>query len=142
VRLRSVLPAVAPVAAVLLAALVALSGFGGTSDRRTPSSCAVIYRITDQWSGGFTSAVTLINTSNAPIDGWTLMWTFPNGQSALDVWNGVASSHGDMVSIHNTAGNEIVAPASTAVFRFTGAAGSRNELPADFHLNGRQCTMA
>lgn len=142
-RLRTLLPAVAPVSAVLLAALVALSGFGGTGgNRRAPATCAVSYRITDQWMGGFTSVVTVINTTDVPIDGWTLSWTFPNGQSALKVWNGTASTDGDAVTVHNTADNEVLAPAATAVLGFTGAAGSHNDLPADFQLNGRRCTLA
>ena len=141
-RLRHVLPAVAPVAATLLAALMVLSGFGTDADRRAPSSCAVIYRVTDEWSGGFTSAVTVINTSDAAINGWALMWTFPNGQTPLDVWNGVVSVNGATVTVRNTSDNASVPPASTAVFRFTGATGSRNEQPTGFNLNGRLCTLA
>jgi hypothetical protein len=140
--LRNVLPAVAPVSAVLLAAVMALSGFGTAADHRAPSSCAVIYRVTDEWAGGFASSVTVINTGDASINGWALKWTFPNGQTTLDVWNGVASVNGATVTVRNSSDNATVAPASTAVFRFTGAAVSRNEQPADFNLNGRLCTLA
>ncbi len=141
-RLRNVLPAVAPIAAVALAGLVALSGFGTGPTTRPPASCAVIYRITDEWSGGFSSAVTLINTSDAPIQGWELEWAFPNGQTPVEVWDGVATTRGDSVTIRNTADNAVVAPAGTTVVRFTGPAGSRNEQPHEFRVNGRTCTLA
>jgi len=142
VRLRNLLPAVAPGAAVLAALVLVGPGVGPGPGAKPPASCAVAYRVTDEWSGGFESAVTVINTGAASINGWSLIWTFPNGQTALQVWDGVASSEGSTVTVSSTPDNAPLPPAATAVFGFTGAAGSRNAPPDQFTLNGVHCSVA
>ena len=141
-RLRNLLPAVAPAAAVLAALVVLGPGVGTGPAEKRPASCAVAYRVTEEWSGGFESAVTVINTGAAPINGWSLVWTFPNGQAALKVWDGVATTDGSTVTIHSTPDNAPLPPAATAVFGFTGASGSRNAPPDTFTLNGVDCVLA
>ena len=141
-RLRNLLPAVAPCAAVLAAVVLIGPGVGPSAAHKPPASCAVAYRVTDEWAGGFESAITVINTGAASINGWSLVWTFPNGQTALQVWDGVASSEGSTVTVSSTPDNAPLPPAATAVFGFTGAAGSRNAPPDQFTLNGVHCSVA
>jgi cellulase/cellobiase CelA1 len=142
VRMRNLLPAVAPCAAVLAALVLIGPGVGSGQAGKPPGSCAVAYRVTDEWSGGFESAVTVINTGAAAINGWSLMWTFPNGQTTLRVWDGVATSDGSTVTVRSTPDNAPLPPAATAMFGFTGAAGSRNAPPDEFTLNGVHCAVA
>jgi len=142
VRLRNLLPAVAPVAAVTLALTIFSSNVGASAEDRPPRSCAVAYRITDEWNGGFNGAITVINTGDAVVNGWSLRWTFPDGQVATTVWDGVAVAKGPDVTIRSTPTNAVLPRAGTVMFGFTGSARSRNTPPPAFTLNGVACTLA
>lgn len=141
-RLRNLLPAVAPVAAVLLALTFFFSDVGARADERPPRSCAVAYRIIDEWGGGFSGSVTVINTGDALVDGWALRWIFTNGQVATGVWDAVADSTGPTVTVRSMSGNAELPPAGTAMFGFTGSVRSRNDPPQAFTLNGVSCSLA
>ena len=141
-RLRHLLPGVAPAAAVVVALLVVGYGPGAQPGDRPPHSCAVAYRVVDEWNGGFSTAVTVTNTGDAAINGWALTWTFPNGQSALDVRGAVASSRGDTVTVRSTPSNAPLRPTASARFGFTGATGTHNGAPELFTLNGVTCSLA
>jgi non-reducing end alpha-L-arabinofuranosidase len=52
------------------------------------ASCSVHYAITNSWPGGFGASLTLTNTSSTTINGWSLGFSFPNGQTITKLWNG------------------------------------------------------
>jgi mannan endo-1,4-beta-mannosidase len=115
---------------------------GASAEERPPRSCAVAYRITDGWGGGFNGSITIINTGDAMVDGWTLRWTFADGQVATNVWDGVAVSNGPSVSVRSMSANAVLPPAGTVMFGFTGSSLSRNTPPQAFTLNSVACTLA
>src|SRR3954452_8258703 len=82
-----------------LAALVA-AGTGlmvAVSAQEATAGCAVTYRVTNQWSGGFGADVS-VNNLGDPINGWTLTWSFGAGQTVQQAWNATVTQAGAAVT--------------------------------------------
>jgi hypothetical protein len=119
-------------------------GGGGTDPDPEPQptgACAVTYKITNQWSGGFQADVQLANTGTSAWSGWTLGWSFPNGQSVTQLWNGAHTQSGAAVSVKNIAWNANVAAGSSVSFGFTGSWSGTNGRPTAFRLGDQSCTV-
>jgi beta-xylosidase len=114
----------------------------GSTTTPTPSSgnsCAVTYTVTNQWSDGFGANVTIANTGASTINGWTLTWTFPGGQTITQIWNASYTQSGNRVSATNLSYNETLAPGGNTTFGFNGAWNGTNAPPTTFTLNGTSC---
>jgi hypothetical protein len=119
-------------------------GGGGTDPDPEPQptgACAVTYKITNQWSGGFQADVRLANTGTSAWSGWTLDWSFPNGQSVTQLWNAAHTQSGAAVSVKNIAWNANVAAGSSVSFGFTGSWSGTNGRPTSFRLGDQSCTV-
>jgi hypothetical protein len=119
-------------------------GGGGTDPDPEPQptgACAVTYKITNQWSGGFQADVRLANTGTSAWSGWTLDWSFPNGQSVTQLWNAAHTQSGAAVSVKNIAWNANVAAGSSVSFGFTGSWSGTNGRPTAFRLGDQSCTV-
>ncbi|MFJ7043144.1 cellulose binding domain-containing protein [Streptomyces sp. NPDC101112] len=119
-------------------------GGGGTDPDPEPQptgACAVTYKITNQWSGGFQADVQLANTGTSAWSGWNLGWSFPNGQSVTQLWNGAHTQSGAAVSVKNIAWNANVAAGSSVSFGFTGSWSGTNGRPTAFRLGDQSCTV-
>ncbi|SPF00163.1 cellulose binding domain-containing protein [Streptomyces sp. MA5143a] len=119
-------------------------GGGGTDPDPEPQptgACAVTYKITNQWSGGFQADVRLANTGTSAWSGWTLNWSFPNGQSVTQLWNAAHTQSGAAVSVKNIAWNANVAAGSSVSFGFTGSWSGTNGRPTAFRLGDQSCTV-
>jgi xyloglucan-specific exo-beta-1,4-glucanase len=120
---------------------------------RTPTAvagaaCQITYTISNQWnntasSGGFQADITIKNTSSTAINGWTLVWSFANGQTIVQLWNAAFTQSGANVTVtSNQSWNGNIAPgASVAAFGFTGNWTGANARPSAFTLNGSACTV-
>jgi endoglucanase len=102
-------------------------------------SCKVSYAITSQWDTGFQTAITLTNTSAAAISSWTLQWTFANGQQISNLWNGVLTQSGAMVTVKNAPYNGTIGAGGNTSFGFTANRTATNAVPTVFFMNGVQC---
>jgi hypothetical protein len=117
-------------------------GGGGTDPTPTPTGgCAVTYRITNQWSGGFQADVQLANTGSAAWNGWSLGWSFADGQKVTQLWNADVTQSGAAVTVRNTGWNGTVAAGSSVGFGFTGSWSGTNTKPASFKLGDRTCAV-
>ncbi|WP_435228827.1 cellulose binding domain-containing protein [Streptomyces sp. Tue6028] len=116
-------------------------GDGGGTDPTPAGACAVTYRITNQWSGGFQADVSLTNTGTSAWNGWTLGWTFPDGQRITQLWNADHTQDGTAVTARNVSWNATVAPGSSVGFGFTGSWTGSNTKPTSFRLDDRTCTV-
>ncbi|MFJ8822879.1 cellulose binding domain-containing protein [Streptomyces sp. NPDC102467] len=110
-------------------------GDGGSGD----GACKVTYKVTNEWPGGFQADVTVTNTGTAAWDGWSLGWTFPDGQKLTQAWNAEASQSGATVTAKNVSWNGKVAADGSAAFGFTGSRSSANGLPTAFSVAGKAC---
>ena len=112
---------------------VTTSGGGG-------GGCAVAYRVAGQWQGGFQGEVTIRNTGSAPVSGWSLRWSFANGQTVSQMWNATPTQSGAQVTATNAGWNAMIAPGGSTSLGFIGSWNGTNTAPTAFTLNGSACT--
>ncbi len=125
-----------------LAALVAAAGgVVAVAAQAAAAGCAVSYRVTNQWSGGFGADVTVTNLGD-PLAGWTLTWTFGAGQAVQQAWNAAVTQAGAQVRAANMGYNASIPTNGSVNFGFNGSWSGANPVPTDFALNGVACTGA
>jgi chitin-binding protein len=112
-----------------------------TPTQTTGPSCQVTYAITSQWSTAFQGDVTFRNTGTTTVNGWTLAWTFPNGQVITQLWNATPTQTGANVSATNLSWNATIAPNGTANMGFLANWSGTNAKPTSFTLNGVACAV-
>lgn len=118
-------------------------GGGGTDPTPPPTgACAVTYKITNQWSGGFQADVALTNTGTTAWSGWSLSWAFADGQKITQAWNADATQSGTTVTVKNLTWNANVAAGSSVSFGFTGSWTGSNTTPTSFKLGDQTCTVS
>ncbi|MFJ2115079.1 MULTISPECIES: endo-1,4-beta-xylanase [unclassified Streptomyces] len=120
-------------------------GWSGDSGGENPGptgTCAVTYAVQSQWSSGFTAGVTVRNTGSAPINSWTLKWSWPAGQSVTSAWNATVTQSGTQATAVNASHNAAIPAGGSATFGFNGTWNGSNTAPSAFTLNGTACTTA
>ncbi|MFD0592894.1 cellulose binding domain-containing protein [Catellatospora coxensis] len=94
----------------------------------TGKSCAVTYVVVGQWPGGFQGELRVVNNGTVPISGWSVRFTFPNGQVISQSWNGQVTQTGSTVTTLNVSWNGSLAPGAGTAAGFlaswTGANGT------------------
>jgi non-reducing end alpha-L-arabinofuranosidase len=116
---------------------------GTTPTPVSGASCSVHYAITNQWTGGFGASVTITNTGSTDINGWSLQFSFPNGQTISQLWNGNFTQSGSTATITNVSYNGSI-PAGQALSAspgFNGTWNGTNGPPTSFTLNGAACSV-
>jgi cellulose 1,4-beta-cellobiosidase len=104
-------------------------------------ACHIAYSITNQWPGGFGAAITINNTGTTAISSWTLTWTFANGQTITQLWNGTETQSGANVTVNNLSYNgTIAAGGNYSGMGFNGSwNNTTNAVPTSFAVNGTTC---
>ncbi len=105
------------------------------------AACNVVYTISSQWNSGFGAGITIQNTGTTAWTSWTLTWTFANGQTISQLWNGTETQSGANVTVKSLSYNgSIPAGGSYAGMGFNGTwNGITNAVPASFAVNGTTC---
>lgn len=106
------------------------------------TSCSVAYRVVGEWPGGFQGEITIRNTGTAAVNGWTLGFTFPSGQTVTNMWGGTPTQNGGAVSVAAASYTAAVPVNGSVTVGFTGGKGAVNTAPAAFTLNGTTCATA
>ncbi len=123
-----------------LALATSKANTGGTGSR-----CTVDYTITPQSSSTFGATIKIINNGSTSLSGWSLTWSFANGQTVASSWDGTVSQSGANVTVGEQAGQtweDIPAGGSYTGFGFNGTwNGTTNAVPTGFSLNGTACTV-
>jgi hypothetical protein len=122
----------------------------GPSPSRSPSTsptppatggCAVTYAVTGQWAGGFQGDVKITNNGSAATNGWTLRWTFANGQVISQLWNGTLAQSGAAVTVTNLSYNGTIGSHATVEIGFLASwNNTTNATPTGFTVNSTACT--
>jgi len=126
------------VLAVDAAGSSAVTRASATTQGAGTGTCHIGFTITNSWNTGFQAALSIQNTGTVPLNGWTLTWTFPGGQTVASLWNGAASQSGAAVTVTNLGYNANIAAGSSyndAGFVGNGPAGT----PTGFAINGVPC---
>ncbi|GHF47845.1 cellulase family glycosylhydrolase [Streptomyces griseosporeus] len=112
-------------------------------DTGTPGTgCSVAYRVAGEWPGGFQGEITVRNTGTTAVNGWTLAFTFPSGQTVTNMWGGTPTQTGAAVTVASASYTAAIPAAGSVSVGFTGTKGTANTAPTSFTLNGRTCTTA
>ncbi|HCA85408.1 MAG TPA: mannan endo-1,4-beta-mannosidase [Streptomyces sp.] len=114
---------------------------GPSPDPEPDADCAVGYQVTSHWNDGFQGKVTVRNTGSSAIDGWSLEWTFPSGQSVTAMWGGTADQSGADVTVTSVSWTQRIAAGSSIEIGFTGRWNGSNNSPTAFALNEAACTV-
>jgi cellulase/cellobiase CelA1 len=114
-----------------------------TTTTRPPGGggpCRVAYTA-ETWAGGFVANLTITNTGSAPINGWTLRWTFPGDAAVTNMWNATPTQTGRTVEARNLSYNAAIAPGGAAAIGFQAGFQANGNGPTAFTLNGTACSV-
>ncbi|QGQ20698.1 cellulose-binding protein [Cellulomonas sp. JZ18] len=92
-----------------------------TASPSTPvpgGACTATYRTVNSWPGGFQGEVTV--RAGSPATSWSVSWR-PAGERVAQVWNGTATTQGDLVVVRNVAWNGTLAAGGTTTFGLLGS---------------------
>ncbi len=93
------------------------------------------------WNNGFTANISITNTGTSPVNGWTLVFTLPSGQTITSGWNATYSPTSGQVSARNVSHNATLAPGATIDVGFQATHTGNTAEPGAFTLNGVACTV-
>ena len=105
------------------------------------AGCRVTYSA-DSWGNGFVANVTVANTGNSALNGWTLGFTLPSGQAVTNAWNATLSGTSGALTARNSAHNGSIPAGGSTSFGFQGTYSGSFASPSAFTLNGSACTRA
>ncbi|MBM7077056.1 cellulose binding domain-containing protein [Micromonospora humida] len=101
--------------------------------------CAVTATV-NAWSTGLTEDLTVTNTGSTPVNGWSLAFTLPGGQSITSGWNATYTPASGQVTARNVSYNPTIAPGASVSIGFQANHTGDAAAPAAFTLNGVTCT--
>ena len=108
-----------------------------------PPTCQVNYNILSQWNSGFQANIMITNNDAAPVEGYDLVWDFPNGETFSYGWNANYSQSGSTMTAGNVQGHwngTIQANGGNVTFGFIGNHSGTVGIPSSFSLNGAACS--
>ncbi|MEH0931313.1 extracellular catalytic domain type 1 short-chain-length polyhydroxyalkanoate depolymerase [Micromonospora sp. CPCC 205558] len=94
------------------------------------------------WNTGLTENITITNTGTSAVNGWSLVFTLPGGQTITSGWNATYSPSSGQVTARNVAYNGGIPANSSVTIGFQATHTGNNARPSSFTLNGASCTIA
>ncbi|MGC5050915.1 cellulase family glycosylhydrolase [Micromonospora sp. DT48] len=92
------------------------------------AGCTATYSISNEWQGGFQGEVQ-VTAGTSAIDGWTVRWTYANGQTVTQSWNATVTSSGSTVTARNVDYNGRLGAGASTTFGFLGSWNGTNPAP-------------
>src|ERR1019366_3045565 len=122
---------------IAAAAAAALGCAGLAAVAATQASAAVVCQVgytVNQWSTGFTAAVTITNTGT-PVTSWTLAYSYTGNQALTQGWSGNWTQSGENVTVTNASWNGSLATGGStslgANFSYSGTNTAPTDPPLD-----------
>jgi alpha-galactosidase len=131
-----------PSSSAIPSSSASVSAPASASASSSAGQCKVKYAVSGQWQGGFQTEVTITNPGVTAVNGWTLRWSFADGQRVSQAWNTTLTQSGAQVTAVDVAYNAAIAPAGTANFGFISSWTGTNSSPSLFTLNETACAAA
>jgi endo-1,4-beta-xylanase len=101
-------------------------------------------RVTDTisaWNTGLTANITITNTSTTAINGWSLAFTLPSGQTITSGWNATYTPTTGALTATNLSYNANLPANGSTTIGFQANHTGNTAQPTTFTLNGRACTL-
>jgi mannan endo-1,4-beta-mannosidase len=99
-----------------------------TTPTAAPRGCTATYAIVGQWHSGFQGEVR-VTAGGAATNGWTVTWTYGNGQTITQTWNATLTSNGNTVTARNMNYNGNLTAGASTTFGFLGSRNGTNIAP-------------
>ncbi|WFE43205.1 cellulose binding domain-containing protein [Verrucosispora sp. WMMD1129] len=104
-------------------------------------ACRVAAEV-NAWNNGLTEQITITNTGSSTINGWSLVFTLPGGQTIAGGWNASYSPTSGQVTARNMSYNGTIAPNASVGIGFQATHTGNTAEPSSFTLNGATCTVS
>ncbi|WP_431874968.1 extracellular catalytic domain type 1 short-chain-length polyhydroxyalkanoate depolymerase [Micromonospora marina] len=135
----------------MAAAAVAFFGLTATPGPTTPppgpttpppgtGACSVSIAL-NAWNNGLTENITISNTGTAAVNGWSLTFTLPGGQTITSGWNASYSPASGQVTARNLSYNAVIPARGSTTIGFQATHTGNTARPGSFSLNGSPCTI-
>ncbi|MGW5077709.1 extracellular catalytic domain type 1 short-chain-length polyhydroxyalkanoate depolymerase [Micromonospora echinospora] len=135
----------------MAAAAVAFFGLTTTPGPTTPppgpttpppgtGSCSVSIEL-NAWNNGLTENITISNTGSTAVNGWSLAFTLPGGQTITSGWNASYSPSSGQVTARNVSYNAVIPARGSTTIGFQATHTGNTARPSSFTLNGQSCTL-
>ncbi|TYB39910.1 PHB depolymerase family esterase [Micromonospora sp. AP08] len=102
--------------------------------------CRVAYAV-NAWNTGLTASVTITNTAATAVNGWSLAFTLPAGQTVTNGWNATYAPTSGAVTARNVSYNGTIAPNGSVDIGFQATHTGDTGKPTSFTLNGTACAV-
>jgi peptidoglycan/xylan/chitin deacetylase (PgdA/CDA1 family) len=103
--------------------------------------CRVAYGV-NAWNSGLTADITITNTGSSTINGWSLSFALPSGQTIVGGWNASYSPTSGQVTARNASYNGTINPGASVGIGFQANHTGNTAKPSSFTLNGAACALA
>ena len=98
--------------------------------------------VVNAWNNGLTEDITVTNTGTSGINGWSLVFALPAGQTIVSGWNASYSPASGQVTARNLAYNATIPANGSVSIGFQANHTGNTARPTSFTLNGAPCTVA
>ncbi|MDP9416802.1 MAG: glycoside hydrolase family 6 protein, partial [Actinomycetota bacterium] len=99
-----------------------------TTSAAVTSGCSVSYKVDSAWNTGHTATVTITNRG-AAVNGWTLTWATPAGQTLANAWNATVTLGSGRATARNVSYNGSLATGASTNFGLQVNAGTGGNGP-------------
>lgn len=106
----------------------------------TGSGCQVTYS-TNAWNTGLTASITIANPGSTAVNGWSLGFTLPAGQTITSGWNATYSPASGQVTARNVSYNATIPANGSVNVGFQANHTGDTSKPTAFALNGTTCAL-
>ncbi len=114
-----------------------------TAEAGTPDgTCSVGYRVVNDWTEGFQGEITISNTGSSAISGWSLGFSFANGQTVSNMWGGTPHQSGGDVTVTPADYTTSIPANGSVTVGFNASRGGTNSAPTAFTLSGSTCAVS
>ncbi|MCF6522483.1 PQQ-dependent sugar dehydrogenase [Streptomyces sp. JJ36] len=115
-------------------------GLHRVSVAREEATCRVDRAVT-AWGDGLTTELTVTNTGSAPVDGWTLEFSLPLGQTVVSDWNTDLTQGSNVITASDAGHNGTIAPGASVTLGYLAEHTGDTSPPERFMLNGDACAV-
>ncbi|MBB5114679.1 PHB depolymerase family esterase [Micromonospora echinospora] len=113
---------------------------GPTTPPPGTGSCSVSIEL-NAWNNGLTENITISNTGSTAVNGWSLAFTLPGGQTITSGWNASYSPSSGQVTARNVSYNAVIPARGSTTIGFQATHTGNTARPSSFTLNGQSCTL-
>jgi poly(hydroxyalkanoate) depolymerase family esterase len=104
-------------------------------------SCKVVGTV-NAWNTGLTETIIITNTGGTAINGWSLAFPLPGGQTITSGWNATYSPSSGQVTARNAAHNAAIPVDGSIDIGFQASHSGDTAKPSSFTLNGSACSTS